>query len=109
MFVISLGSSPVSWPVSGTRCEVKMAAVEVAVNTDTAGSEAQHAEEPLQCLIVLSEKNVLEVMPPHRIVLVIKHDILYRTIRPVALLLRRHSYCGALPNCTGINPFACER
>lgn len=42
MLAISLGSSPVSCPVSGTQWEIKMVAmVEVELRTDTAGSEAR--------------------------------------------------------------------
>lgn len=36
-----LAVPPVSWPVSGTQCDVKKAAVEVEVSADTAGREAE--------------------------------------------------------------------
>lgn len=61
-FAISLGSSPVSWPVSGTQCDLKMGCC-------GGGSECRYSwkggsGEPSLCLIVSAEKDVQEAVSP---------------------------------------------
>lgn len=112
MFAISLGSSPVSWPVSGTQCDVKMAALEVEVSVDTAEREAQGPLGNLRCASLSRLKRMFVKQYPPALLWIgvaIKPDILYQVIKPVALFLWSCNYCDAFPNSTRMNHFACDR